>query len=253
MSSQPKAKTSDLHHKLVGYIDSGEIPDVGVIEEILRDASYLLEPERSYIRAMVHVAKRDHSGAMQFFEQSLRYDDVRVALNYLAYLGTSAHNYTHRLEIYRLEELYHNSTMRRIARNASYGIGDSRRVRQYTLKMAALLDGEQKQRMMSEGEAMMQRIQDFKELTSLTQKDVEDLCDTAEGLANAQNVNCIGVSYFIDTHGDCAYIIDAETEDPEILSELNFELACVLADEKYIDKAFTSWFRSVSRKDGEYQ
>ncbi len=243
----PKAQTKsvEIHEKLWAYINTKTIAGQDVIDSVEKEiASFKDGTEKSYLTALIYAAKGDFDSAVKWFNEALSSGDSTIALNYLAYIGSHAHNYFHRLEIFRLEKIVCVPTIRRIARNAAYCIGNTKLIRSYSLKLSALCGDEEKQELRDQGERMISVVDEFKQATTLSSSQIEELCDEAEDIANKYGVNCIGAHYFVSGESDNAYIIRAETDDSELLAELNIELLCLLASEKYRKLPFTSWFTS---------
>ncbi|NUL39366.1 hypothetical protein [Kosakonia sacchari] len=249
---QPKAQVNSksVNDTLWDYISSHTVPSQEEIDKFEKAISHEVEPLRSYLTGLLMASQNEFDAAMTSFRTALKSENEFIASNYLAYLGFCAHNKLHRQELFRLEEFYCTSENRRVARNISFSIGNTKLIRKYNLKLLALYDGEKRQQYMKEGEHMISLVEDFKKASTLTSKEIETLCDEVEGIANRHGVNCVGVNYFISSEEDNAYIVRAETEDPYVLAELNIELSSLLANEKYLGKPFTSWFKSDrSRKE----
>lgn len=244
MAAQAKPKFSEIHTSLWSYIHSRTVIGQDVIDSVEEVIASTRGAQKSYLTALLYAAKNDYDSAISFFQDAADSEDSTFALNYLAYLGASAHNYFHRMEIFRLEQRFCLPTMRRVARNTAYCIGNVRLIRSYTLKLTALSSDEDRQQLKDEGEGMIAIVENFKKASTLTSSQIEELCDEAEAIANKHGVNCIGAHYFIGGDSDNAYVIRAETEDSEILAELNLELLCLLTTDKYRSLPFTSWFRS---------
>lgn len=244
VAQQAQNKADDIHVTLWSYIHRNAVVEQDVIDETEKAIASLHGEEKSYLLALLFAAKGDFDSAVEWFKDAIKSEDATIILNYLAYLGSSAHNYFHRTEIFRLEERYCFPTIRLIARNAAYCIGDVKLIRSYTLKLSALCDGEEKQELKDQGAYMIAQVEDFKKATTLTSRQIQVLCDAAEDIANKHGVNCIGVHYFTSDDLDNAFVIRAETGDPEVLAELNIEMLCLLSGEEYRSLPFTSWFRS---------
>lgn len=245
MAPKAQAKSSEIHDTLWSYINSKTIIQQDVIDSIEKEiATFPAGSEKAYMTAILYAAKGEFISAVEWFKDALNSDDSTIALNYLAYIGSSAHNYFHRLEIFRLEEQFCVPTIRRIARNAAYCIGNTKLIRSYSLKLSALCDDEEKRELREEGDRMISIVEEFKRATSLSSNQIEELCDEAEEIANKHGVNCIGAHFFVSGDSDNAYVVRAETDDPEVLAELNIELLCLLSSEKYRKLPFTSWFLS---------
>lgn len=246
MSAQVQTKISQLQKQLFPHIDRKAVPiDNEEFEKFWAESRHLPEPDQSYVKALAYAAKHDQENALQWFNSALTYDDSTIAMNYLAYLGRSAQNYLHRIETLRLEKFYGVPTIRRVARNACFGVGDCRGVKVYSRKLAALRDGEDRKKILDEGDYMCNIIDNFKRATSFSSNDIEELNKLAEGIANQHGVACYEVNYFIGGEGDNAYILGANTDDIDLITDMNIELACAMTDEKYIGKPVTSWFRST--------
>lgn len=245
MQAQPEAIAKSVNDALWGYILTRKTPPLDEIDNVEKAISHESEPYRSYLTALLMASGNKFDKAVSFFQKALDHgENLFIASNYLAYLGFSAHNYFHRQELFRLEQIYCTPDHRRVARNAAFSIANAKLIRTYNLKLLALYDGEQRQRYKEEGEHMISLIEDFKKASTLTSSQIETLCDEAEKIANSHGVNCVGVNYFVNSEADNAYIIHAETDDPYLLAEINLELIDLLSEEKYFDKPFTSWFKS---------
>lgn len=249
---QPNAQTDSksIHNTLWDYISSHAVPSQEEIDKLEKAIGYEVEPFRSYLTALLMASQNEFDAAVSCFLKALKSENEFIASNYLAYLGLSAHNRFHRQELFRLEEFYCSSEHRRVARNTAFSIGNTKLIRKYNLKLLALYDGEKRQYYMSDGDRMISLVEDFKKASTLTSNEIETLCDEVEGIANRHGVNCVGAHYFVSSDEDNAYIVRAETEDPYLLAELNTELSYLLANDKYLGKPFTSWFKSdKSRKE----
>ncbi|QBR52645.1 hypothetical protein [Erwinia sp. QL-Z3] len=253
MQANPQSVSSLVNNTLWDHILSHTVPTLEEIDKIEKDIRHQDEPFRSYLTALLMASQNDFDKAVTYFLTALKTENEFIASNYLAYLGFSAHNLFHREELFRLEERYCTSEHRRVARNIAYSLGNTKLIRKYNLKLLALYDGEQRQRYKDEGDHMISLVENFKTASTLTTNEIEILCDEVEGIANRHGVNCVGVSYFVSSEADNAYIVRAETEDPYMLAELNIELSDLLSDEKYCSKPFTSWFKSDSSRKEKSQ
>lgn len=246
MQVQLETKEQNLVDTLLNFIDSRTPLDQAIIDEIERGMSSLPKSARDYVTAWLMVAQGRHDDAVAWFQEAMDGPDAAtVAGNYVAYLSRSAHNLFHRTETFRLAEYYCTQRLREQARSAAYCFGSDSLVRKYTLKMVALLDGEEREKIQRMGDRMAKVIVNFKEATNLTSADLQHICDEAEKIANDHGVNCIGVEYFLSGGADNAMILNAETRDADTLAEMNMQLIDLLIDKSYIDRPFTSWFRSA--------
>lgn len=252
MAPQPQSNENDLVRMLLEYLENNQIPDAKVVLEIEHEINKLPKEDRCHVSAWLKGALGQHEESVRLFKLAVLSGDASIANNYMAYLSRSAHNYEHRVELFRIVEEYPSPHMRRIARNAAYFIGNEKLVKQYSLKMAALEDGEKREEILKEGTFMVDHILEFKDAAQLSSSELETLCDQAEAIANKRGVNCSGVNYYLGGDDDNAFIVRAQTQDAELLADMNMELLCILSDEKYCARPFTSWFQSEG-KEGVYQ
>ncbi|EAC2092354.1 TPA: hypothetical protein PRR39_002044 [Escherichia coli] len=254
MQAQPKTKHQELVDKLSFYIDTKTPIEAFVAADIQHEIGSLPPESRSYVTALLKVALKDHDAAVEWFKDAMMTsgdNSAIVAGNYVGYLSCSGHNLFHRMEVFRLVDVFCTQRIRKMARNAAYCIGNDRLVKKYTVMMKALLDGEERDSIEREGAQMAEAIVKFKEATELTSSEIEQLCDAAEQIANNHGVNCIGIEYFLSGGYDNAIILFAETEDSDTLTTMNLELVDLLAHDTYIDRPFTSWFKSAEMKGAE--
>ncbi|ELY2785804.1 hypothetical protein ACI0ZQ_002035 [Cronobacter dublinensis] len=254
MQVQAQTKHQELVDTLLSYIHSRTPLEEPQLSAIKRDINVLPNGSRSYVMAWLMVALNKHDDAVEWFNDAIATsgeNSAIVAGNYLGYLSGSAHNLFHKQEVFRLVEIYCTQRIRKQARNAAVCMGNERLIKKYTLMMKALLDGEERERVEREGAEMVETITKFKEATKLTSSEIEKLCDAAEQIANNHGVNCIGVEYFLSGGYDNAIILSAETNDANTLTTINIELVNLLAEDAYIDRPFTSWFKSAELKGTE--
>lgn len=248
MSTQVQSKEKDLLDILWHHMNRELSLDKETVAYMEAEIGKLPFQEKSYVTAWFKAALGLHDEAVSWFKDAMKGDDEGViANNYLAYLGRSAHNYEHRLELFRLEKLYATPEIRKIARNAAFCIGNEKLVKKISIKLAAMKDGEEREKIRDEGDYMTGLIADFKKATQLTSSEIESLCDASEAIANKHGVNCIGVNYFISSDDDNAFIIRAQTDDAPTLAKMNMELLELLTSEEYYLRPFTSWFQSTER------
>ncbi|MDX6913816.1 hypothetical protein R9X49_01660 [Pectobacterium carotovorum] len=251
MQAQPKTKHEELLNTLLSYIDSNTLLDESLASDIQRDIRALPETSRSYLTAWLMVALGKHDDAVEWFKDAMVTSGENasiVAGNYVGYLSCSAHNLFHREEVFRLSEIYFTQRIRKMARNAAFCIGSERLVKRYTVMLKALLDGDEREKIEREGAEMVNTILEFKQATKLTTSEIQHLCDAAEKIANDNGINCVGVEYFLTGGYDNALILFAATKDADTLTTLNLELISLLADDAYIDRPFTSWFKSSEQE-----
>ncbi|WP_275063465.1 hypothetical protein [Enterobacter ludwigii] len=250
MHAQPKTKHEELLSTLLSYIDSNTTLEESLASDIQRDIRTLPNTSRSYLTAWLMVALGKHDEAVEWFNDAMDTSGENssiVAGNYVGYLSCSAHNLFHREEVFRLAEVYFTQRIRKMARNAAFCIGNERLVKRYTTMLKASLDGEERAKIEQEGAEMVDAILEFKEATKLTSNEIQQLCDAAEKIANDHGVNCVGVEYFLTGGYDNALILCAATKDADTLTTLNLELINLLVDDAYIDRPFTSWFKSAEQ------
>ncbi|CAM8324783.1 hypothetical protein [Enterobacter asburiae] len=248
MQAQRKTKHQELVDKLTSYIDSKSQLSESDVLEIEREIAALHVESRSYVTALLKVALHKHEEAVEWFKDAMvtAGDNTSiVAGNYVGYLSCSAHNLFHRMEAFRLAELFSSQRILKMARNAAFCVGNEKLVKRFTVKLKAFLDGKEREDLEKEGARMVEVITQFKEATKLTSSEIEQLCDAAEKIANDHGVNCVGVEYFLSGGYDNALIVCAETQDANVLTTLNLELISMLAEDAYIDRPFTSWFKST--------
>lgn len=248
MSGQPESKEKELLATIFDYFQKGEIPDADTISEIEHDIAKLPIGERAHAHAWLNGTLGRHSDAVRLFKDAMSSGSQKIAQNYLAYLSRSAHNYEHRVELFRLVELFPSHELRLVARNAAFCIGNDKLVKKFSLKMAALYDGQEREDIINQGNYMAEQIVDFKNATRLSSRELEALCDQAEEIANKRGINCSSVSYYLGGDDDNAFIVRAQTADPQVLAEMNMELLVLLSDDSYRNSPFTSWFQSDEKR-----
>ncbi|ABP61280.1 hypothetical protein [Enterobacter sp. 638] len=254
MQAQTQTKHQELVDTLLSYIESRTPLKEPELSDIKRDISALPNDSRSYLTAWLMVALDRHDDAVRWFNEAIAVsgeNSAIVAGNYLGYLSGSAHNLFHKQEVFRLVEVFCTQRIRKQARAAACCMGSERLVKKYTVMMKALLDGEEREKIEREGADMVETISSFKEATKLTSSEIERLCDSAEKIANNHGVNCVGVEYFLSGGYDNAIILFAETDDAKTLTTINIELINLLTEDAYIDRPFTSWFKSTQSKGME--
>ncbi|EIQ9792497.1 hypothetical protein LWE13_000798 [Escherichia coli] len=252
MQGQPKTKHQELVETLSLYINSRTPLEEPLLGELLREINKQSVASRAYLMALWMEAQNRHDETVAWYLEAIATSGEHasvVAGNYLSYLSCSAHNLFHRTELFRLVDIYCTKRIRRMARNAAFCMGNDRLVNRFTVMMKALLDGQEREEIEREGAKMVEAIVTFKEATKLTSSEIQKLCDSAEQIANSQGVNCAGVEYFLSGGYDNAIILFADTSDSSTLTTMNMELIGLLADDPYIDRPFTSWFKSSDMKD----
>lgn len=248
MSAKPQSKEQEIIDSIFEYFVKGEVPEKEVVMLLEHEISRLPIGERAYASAWLKGACGKHLDAVRLFKDALSSGDPAIAQNYMAYLSRSAHNYEHRVELFRLVEEYPSHDMRLIARNAAFCIGNDKLVKKFSLKMAALKDGEERDGIIYQGTYMAERIVEFKNATKLSSRELEMLCDSAEAIANKRGVNCSGVNFYLGGDEDNAFIVKAQTDDPNTLADMNMELLLLLSDGQYCNHPFTSWFQSDEKR-----
>ncbi|MBN5198750.1 hypothetical protein JY494_04420 [Serratia marcescens] len=255
MTPNPQSKSGEIQDTLTDYINRGERIDQFTFIRVMKDIK-LLPDTVSVIMctALAYGADKQFELAKDWFIEGLQYGDVQLARNYLAFLARTSHNELHKKEALRLGYIFKEPNILWLASSAAILAGDDERVSEFSERHASLYDGEEAREILQDGEMSASIINRFKSLSGLTSPEIDRISDVMAGIATRYNLGMIGADYYLDECGiDSAYVGMIHGNDPDVISDMNLDLAFALAENELLDgKKATAWFRGLpTQLDGE--
>ncbi|QXO41640.1 hypothetical protein JA116_13305 [Morganella morganii] len=252
MGASPKAKTQEILGLLTSYINTGEKIDQFTFVRLLHEAKRLPDEVHQIVcTALVYGANKESEKAIKIFSDGLElHRSVFLATNYLAFLARTGHNNLHTCESIKLAGIYDTDrSLQLLAVGSAFLSGNEVALSRFAERLYKLSNEDQIAGIW-ELSVWSNKIESFRDASGLSPSELTELTQLMGGLATEFNQPIVSADYYIDNHGtDSAYVTHVLHDDPEIISDMNIELAMRLAVSGLMDnKKATAWFKALGKQ-----
>lgn len=252
MALAPQKWLNEKLESLIFHIRNRMQLDEFTLRMIVSKASKVHdEPKRLTLLGLAYGAAGQHEKAVGYFQQGVKYSGETVARNYLSYLSHTGQYFLYRDESIRLakEKISYPIFVR--ARNAAYADGDAELSLFFARKAMTMVGDMDKKELIechvSKKNEMLNR---FAEVVRMSTAEMKYLTRTIVGVAKKRDILAVSQEYYTGNDGDAAVIVDVICDDPDLLAEMDIEVATVLViDEQLAGKSVTAWFRGWTMEE----
>ncbi|MFP1871944.1 tetratricopeptide repeat protein [Lonsdalea quercina] len=211
--------------------------------EKLRDSA-----SEDYLKALANGAFGRKDEAVAFFEEALKQNNALIAENFIVYLNDYGSFREVDEAVNRLVEHFHSPTMLNHAWEANLFMGRISKALYYAEKLRRMSCEKEAELMMNLASSALEQSTCFQQATGLTDFELEDIADRAVDVMTNYKVNPVALYFcFVLEEKTSSYIMQVNTTDPEVLSDMNLDIAFSLAEnESFIGKPFSVWFEGHS-------
>ena len=221
----PQKRAIEKLGLVFNHIDNLTKLDRFTFEQMLKDSEYLDdEPTMYMVKALAYGAYQDNQNALKYFDIAMKYGDISVAKNYITYLTKTLQFKLSYKKSIELANKYDNQYLTFVARNIAYSFAD--------IKNSSLLT------------------EKLVKLHGNVNLDQYPYLDFSQPLTELEVFMKSSEFYTSSDNNDFAVIVSVTTSDPDVLSDMDIEIACALAENNDLsDKNVTAWFRSDESKE----
>lgn len=237
---------------LTSYIDSGQTLDPFSFKKFLTQAERIPdEANKLMVLALAHGAAGSSENAIGYFLQAVEFKDDIIARNFLVYLARTGHLELYNTEAVRLAKAYESYPLSIRARNVAYSQGDGQLALFFSRK-AISMRPENKDLLEGESAYRLEKLDKFHDITKMSTLEISELAMMINNIAKNHGVMIISNEFYTSGDNDAAIICDVVCDDPDILSDMDIEVATEIAiDERFSAIPATAWFRGRDPKDME--
>ncbi|HAX9726174.1 TPA: hypothetical protein JS159_004242 [Serratia marcescens] len=243
----PVEKTNEISRELASFIDDGRLLKPLEFRRYLREIEKIKSGgQYDYLMAMVNGANGSHAAAMEWFERALRHRDPVIAENYLVYLSKNFKYIDYIRESLALtQEFPGNIDICRKALKGMMFSCDINGVKRFSCELSRMLPAREGESVMVQASKVVEQAEKFASNAGMDNEDLTALSNILLHIAEQAKTPYSKLTYFsMAEEGANALIFHVNTDDSDLLSEMNFDLAMALAsDDRFIGKKFSSWFR----------
>lgn len=215
--------------------------------ENLRDFS-----SRHFMFALTHAAYGRVDEALEYFASAMQIaPDEIVAKNYLAFVNKNCDLFEVADLSAKLSQSFVVPNFYFTAYQSSLFTGRFAKARQFAelfIKVSARKEAEKMQHTIASAEY---RLAEFKQLANLTDEQCELIAITAVNVMASYNQHVTSLVFnTVKEENANTYVLVIKCQDPEIIANMNMDLAFALAEhEELYDKNFSAWFQGVEKEN----
>ncbi|AUZ70354.1 MULTISPECIES: hypothetical protein [Citrobacter freundii complex] len=249
----PKAvpKSLEISIQLIDYLRLRKKLDDFNFRRYIRQIEGLNDRfSQDYLLALAYAANGRKDEAVSFFEESLKVGVDTYALNYAVYLE----EYGLHRELYevvnRLISRYGCKSMLRFGWETNLFTGKIDAALFYAERFITAAKGKEAEEMADDASGIIRDTKRFKECTGLTDDEYIDMAQRIVDVADSYGVRPAAIEFiFVPEEKSASYIMRVKTEDVDILSDMNIDIAFSLAEnDSLAGKKLGVWYRGYSEE-----
>ncbi|HCA0685134.1 TPA: hypothetical protein MNM99_003593 [Citrobacter freundii] len=250
---QPALKANEISSELIDILASktkiSEMQFYRYIKDIerLKDSA-----SEDYLKALANGAYGRKDTAVAFFEEAIKQKNVVIAQNFVVYLndyGTyrEVHDAANRLVAH-----FNNPTMLSHAWETNLFMGNVDKALYYAERLIGMMDEKEAEMVKHLAATALAETTLFKRTTGISDIELQDIASRVIDVIDSYKVSPLALAFYsVPEEKTSSYVMTVDTLDPDILSDMNLEIAFSLAEnEDLIGKPFSVWFEG-SKEDSE--
>lgn len=249
----PQKRAIEKLGLVFNHIDNLTKLDWFTFEQMLKDSEYLDdEPTMYMVKALAYGAYQDNQNALKYFDIAMKYGDISVAKNYITYLTKTLQFKLSYKKSIELANKYDNQYLTFVARNIAYSFADIKNSSLLTEKLVKLHGNVNlNQYPYLDFSQPLTELEVFMKSGKISEPNARWIVEKANEVAASKKIRCLSSEFYTSSdNNDFAVIVSVTTSDPDVLSDMDIEIACALAENNDLsDKNVTAWFRSDESKE----
>lgn len=251
--TQAIPKSVELTNELIDVLASDQtLPEMSFHRyvraiENLKDFS-----SHDFLLALANAAYGRVDDAIEYFELAmLRAPDTTVAGNYLAFVNENRGLFEVADLSARLSEMFVVPSFYFTAYQSCLFTGQFERACHFAGLYIKVSDSKEAEKMQHTLSSAEHRLSEFKNLAGLSDEQYKLIAATAIHVMEDYGQHVTGLAFHsVKEEGANAYVLVIKCQDPEIIADMNMDLAFALAEhEELYDKSFSAWFQGVEKEN----
>ncbi|WP_369427064.1 hypothetical protein [Providencia sp. PROV236] len=248
---QPIHKSEELMHSLQDRISNEEVSNEIELMQTLREIDkYSSGLEKNHLKALAYSLNNKIDKACDFFELSIQVNNLDYARNYLAVINQRSSNVKYLQLLHRFADEYESPTLAFLAYQSCLNIADLRNAEKFISKAIKLSEEDKRNAYINEFQNAKLALMKYLMLSGLSEEELMNLANIVISILDEWKVQIVAINYTnTSAHDEQSnlFMMTAECDDPEILSDMNIALAYKLAEhDEFIGKNFSVFIGGVN-------
>lgn len=207
--------------------------------EKLRDSS-----SEDYLKALANGAYGKKDAAVAFFEEAAKQGGELVAQNYIVYLSDYGTYREVQDVVNRFAGRYISRTMFGHAWETNLFMGDIDAALYFAERLISIADEKEAEMVTDRAASALAQTTQFKQFSGVSDDEFKDIANRVVDVMDSHGVSPVALSFFsIPEEQTSSYVMTVDTVDPDVLSDMNLDIAFSLAEnDSLIGKPFSVWF-----------
>lgn len=250
----PLTVEESLKKELTTFIDSGDFIDLFSLRKyLIKIESIPVYSRKKMMEGLAYAAAGSFDKANEAFRLALQTNDPIVIGNYLTYLVSTYQIKEYMLEVIRFSHTFDNITALHVA--LYYAVfflnhEKSKEINERILKVKSLSRGDPEY-IVNNYRYFAENIGLFMSIGNLNNDDVDWMNNQIIDICKKNKTTPLFIQHYVDNHdSDVAFITTIDSSDPELLSELSYNLAMSIAEnDKFLLNGITGWFKGIDSSE----
>lgn len=247
---QPIHKSEELMHLLQERLANEEVCNEFELMQILREIEkHSSGLEKNHLKALAYSLNNQIKKATDFFELSLQINNIEYARDYLAVINQRSSNVKYMQLLHRFADEYESPTFTYLAYQSCLYTAELHKAEKFMAKVIKLSDEGKRNTYLNEFQNAKSAFIKYLHLSGLNEKNLMKLANIVISILDQWNVQIVAINYTNTSayeEQSNLFMMTAECDDAEVLSEMNLELAYRLAEyDEFIGKNFSVFIGGV--------
>lgn len=247
----PKPIDSELQDELTSFLLSGKELDLFTLKKYLHKAESIDRYDiRHMIIGLAYGAAKKYDKANESFKIALQSNNERVQINYFAYLTNSNQIKKYIEDSYKIIGSISAQIIRMISVPSAIFFGDrnAAKIELEKLLKNPPLQNFNYQHIIDQYEYFANNFGDFMAIANMTDYDFNWFNNQILDVCERLRATPLSTQHYVDrSHGEIAFITTVSTRDPEVIANMDFELAMLIAEnDSFLERGITGWFKPFS-------
>lgn len=247
----PKPIADELQDELTSFISEGDVMDRFTLKKYLDKAADIPEYDiRHMINGLSYAASGLFDKANESFRVALQSNNSRVQRNYFAYLNTTKQVKKYIEESYKIIGRITAPVIHIVSVNSAifFGDVDAAKAELDALLKSRPLQNFNYEHIISQYDYFLHNFGDFMSIGKMTKNDFEWMNSQILEVCEKLKAIPLSTQHYIDKEcNEIAFITTIATKDPELLANLDFELAMMISEnDSFLERGITGWFKPHS-------
>ncbi|AGN84939.1 hypothetical protein [Enterobacter sp. R4-368] len=251
---QAELKANEIGSELIDLLQAKSSITEMEFYRYIKDIEKLKDRvSEDYLKALANGVYGRKDIAIDFFEASLKQNSDIFAQNYVVYLNDYGTFRETRDLVNRLVPQYGSRTMIGHAWETNLFMGDIDKALYFANKFISIVDESEGEKMSRIAASALKDTTEFKQTVGITDEDYKDLANRVVDVMDAYHVKPRVLEFFsVPEEQTSSYIMFVNSDDIDILSDMNLDIAFSLAEnDNLVGKKFSVWFKGNIEEDAD--